>query len=288
MNGIFRNGTSASGRIFYFDVQDTVNFIILWVAGTYDSFSLQERFIVTKKDILLYYQSRPLNDEEKAYISYNASRIPRVLNAIGTLLPRIPNHGRTGAKILDVGPHFLTELIHVNFPDLVVNTLGFGDPRLYDTAIVHKHMPFDLNDAQFKEKWVPFDKHDMIVISEVIEHLYTSPVRVLSFLRTLLLPGGFILITVPNALAISKRLRMLIGRHPYEMIRESRENPGHFREYTQHELIDAGAKAGFEFVSSWLENYSPSKNMVFNALTSIVSIFPGLRQGLIVILRNPL
>ena len=171
---------------------------------------------------------------------------------------------------------------------MIINTLGFGNPRLYDSKIVNKHLAYDLNDAEYREKWASFEQHDLIIISEVIEHCYTSPVKILSFLKSLLLPGGYILITVPNALAIARRLRMLVGKHPYEMIRESRENPGHFREYAQCELVDSGQKAGLEFVSSWLENYSPSKNMAFNIITSIFSIFPSLRQGLFVVLRKPL
>lgn len=242
--------------------------------------------IITKKDILHYYQNRQLDDGEKEYLVYNGDRIPRILNVIERLLPEILNKGKKEVRILDVGPHFLTEQIHRFFPDVVINTLGFENQRLYDPKIINKHLQYDLNDAQNPEKWISFDQHDIIIISEVMEHLYTSPIRVLSFLKTLMLPGAFILITVPNALAITHRLKLLFGKHPYEMIRESRENPGHFREYTRLELMDIGKKAGLKFESSWSENYARSKNKLINFIILISSIFPGFRQGLFIIFKN--
>ncbi|RLD25746.1 MAG: hypothetical protein DRI70_06655 [Bacteroidetes bacterium] len=124
-------------------------------------------------------------------------------------------------------------------------------------------------------------------MSEVIEHLYTSPVRVLSFLKTLLLPGGLILVTTPNGLSISRRLKLLFGIHPYEMIRESRVNPGHIREYTQSELINAGADAGLELELTSLENYTITDSALFRFIYGTSSVVPSLRNGLIVVLRRP-
>ena len=46
------------------------------------------------------------------------------------------------------------------------------------------------------------------------------------------------MVSTPNALWLKHRIKLLMGRHPYELIREDKGNPGHFREYTAGELGD--------------------------------------------------
>src|SRR5690606_8260379 len=103
---------------------------------------------------------------------------------------------------------------------------------------------FDLNDAQYPDKWIDTPGMDMVVMGEVLEHLYTSPVHVFRFIASIMNPGGYLIVGTPNALAIQRRMELLVGRHPYEMIRETRDNPGHFREYTASELRELGDLAG--------------------------------------------
>jgi hypothetical protein len=79
----------------------------------------------------------------------------------------------------------------------------------------------------------------------VIEHLYTAPQLVLAFVHTLLSDGGLLLLQTPNAASLQKRIKMAIGRNPYEMIRIDPTNPGHFREYTIRELRRLAEGAGF-------------------------------------------
>jgi Methyltransferase domain len=241
----------------------------------------------SEQEIIAYYQNRSLNDEENEYLRYNAKRLSLILKLIDQILPTTPHQGKKHTKILDVGPSFLTEQIHCICPDCELNTLGYENPRTYDKSFIGHHLQYDLNNAQFPDKWETFYQHDLIVVSEVVEHLYTSPILVLSYLRTLLLPGGLILLTVPNALAISKRLKMLFGKHPYDLIRESSDNPGHYREYTRSEITSFLAGTGFELVSLMLKNYQSSKNAVFDLIYRIGSVLPSYRQGILVVLKRP-
>jgi len=159
-----------------------------------------------------------------------------VLRTVGDCLARAPGPGADGRCLLDIGPHFLTELMHRSFPGVALDTLGFRNPRVYREEHVRAHLQFDLNDAQFPERCPDFGEHDVVVMSEVIEHLYTAPDLVLRFVKRLLKPGGFLVVQTPNAVALEKRVAMLRGSNPFEMIRHSRDNPGHFREYTAYEL----------------------------------------------------
>ena len=92
--------------------------------------------------------------------------------------------------------------------------------------------------------------YELIIMAEVIEHLYTSPSLVLGFLQSLLRPGGLLIVQTPNALAIGRRFKMLLGRPPFELIRENPYNPGHFREYTARELEKYGRQLGLVIVHS--------------------------------------
>jgi len=52
-------------------------------------------------------------------------------------------------------------------------------------------------------------------------------------------------VQTPNAAALVKRVALALGRHPYDPLRASREDPGHIREYTRSELLAALEAAGF-------------------------------------------
>jgi len=67
--------------------------------------------------------------------------------------------------------------------------------------------------------------------------------------------GGRVILQTPNAVALHKRLKMLIGKNPYERIRENNSNPGHFREYTKKEIMEYAKNTGFKIKKSVYENY---------------------------------
>ena len=134
-----------------------------------------------------------------------------------------------------------------------VDTLGF--PQDEDTDL-GKHYHFNLNDSQEPNLWrKDLEPYDLIIFAEVIEHLYTSPNFVLSFLNSITSVGGRIILQTPNAVALHKRIKILLGKHPYEKIREDNTDPGHFREYTKQELIDYSENTGFKLQNLLYGNY---------------------------------
>jgi 2-polyprenyl-3-methyl-5-hydroxy-6-metoxy-1,4-benzoquinol methylase len=151
--------------------------------------------------------------------------------------------------VCDVGRGPFTERLAQRYSE--VWSLGFaldaddGGHREQGALPNVKHIPFDLNKSIDVTSWkTARDKFDLIVCAETIEHLHTPPEFTLMMLGSLLRPSGQLLITTPNAAGITRRLKLLLGVHPYERIRYFAENPGHFREYTRKELIDVGQKAG--------------------------------------------
>lgn len=242
---------------------------------TGDGYSM--RFV---RDWLAKTRAQPLVPEERCYLESSWKRYAFVLKRVEECIDAVGKTNPHEVTLLDVGPHFFTALLSKRFPELILNTLGYENHRLCPPSIINKHFEFDLNDAQFTEGRSEFGRHDIIVASEVIEHLYTAPSLVLRFLGSLLAPGGRLIVSTPNAVAISKRIVLALGRHPYEMLRESRENPGHIREYTKDELIEAGHQSGLQAEKVYLANYFMHQAPLARACYMLTGFIPSLRDGL--------
>ncbi len=71
--------------------------------------------------------------------------------------------------------------------------------------VVADHVPSTISNQAF----------DMIMLHDVIEHFADSPHHLLVELIGLLKPGGYLYISVPNAVNLRKRLLVLSGRTNY-------------------------------------------------------------------------
>lgn len=201
-----------------------------------------------------------LDAEGQSYMGYHAARYARLLETVQQLAQRSPGSQRpaTGADpvlILDVGPNIQTALLRAVHPEAIVDTLGFAHPAVPPSG-QSRHIRFDLNEAPDATRWPAADRrYDVIVMAEVLEHLYVPARAVLSFLAERARRPGFIVLQTPNAAALHKRLALLRGHNPVETPRLSRENPGHLHEYTLAELRTEVQAAGLTV--EWLraENY---------------------------------
>jgi hypothetical protein len=225
-------------------------------------------------------QAGELDAEAHTYLRYHARRYLHLVRTVDEVLARSARRERP--RLLDVGPNYQTELLRAAHPEGTVDTLGFAHPS-FPPRDGEQHVHFDLNDAYYRDRWPEAAGHDVVVMAEVIEHLHTSPVTVLRCVSTWLAPGGAVVIQTPNACALHKRLRMLAGRNPYEPIRGTRENPGHFHEYTVSELREAAAEAGLRVagcdVANYFEPATPGARLYSQAGRVLP---PSLRHGITV------
>jgi cyclopropane fatty-acyl-phospholipid synthase-like methyltransferase len=182
------------------------------------------------------FSAKAIQAEDCGYGAYHAPRY-------AFLLRLLTEHGLTaGSTVLDIGPSRLTVLIREHC-GVVVDSLGFSPDCSVNGA---RHFEFDLNLAQDETRWrrdLPL--YDCVVMAEVLEHLHTAPQLVLAFVKTLLAENGLLVIQTPNAASFPKRVKLLLGRNPYETIRIDPSNPGHFREYTISELRKLAEGLGF-------------------------------------------
>jgi SAM-dependent methyltransferase len=190
-----------------------------------------------------------LHPDSTLYWNLHKKRFFNLCLEVNSLVEECRYHNWKLERVIDIGNSFQTILLEKLFPEFRMDTLGFLTERYSPVGGGSKHIEFDLNDAFFPEKWPAIEsneKYDLVLFLEVIEHLYTSPLQTLGFLKSILNPGGFILIGTPNAAALRKRICLLGGRNPYEEIRLVRDDPGHFREYTIDELCRYANELGFE------------------------------------------
>lgn len=214
---------------------------------------------MTQTEIEEYFLAKQLHKEAQEYITTHSKRFAYLLDLVKNIRKDM---GTESINIMDVGPSFFTHLLQISFPEDKIHTLGFTHPssrggHLPDFVEIPEEtfFQFDLNDSQYPEKWAKPEKCDLIIMGEVLEHLYTSPVHVLSFLRSFANKNAKCIIGTPNAVTLVRRLTLLLGKNPYENIRETRDNPGHFREYTVAELKDMGNKAGWTVSHFEIKNY---------------------------------
>lgn len=190
------------------------------------------------------------------------------------------------ARVLDIGSSFFTLRLSRRFRN--VSTLGLAGARDLICKLPDEieHIGFDLNEARDPTKWVALPRFDLIVFAEVIEHLPTAPQHVLRFLASGLSERGLLVVQTPNAVSLDKRINMVLGRNPFELIKEDWSNPGHFREYTRSELFAFAKEAGLEVVRHEFRSYFQSHKLAMKLVDLVVAPFPFLRRGQTIVLRR--
>jgi len=173
-------------------------------------------------------------ESRRSYLSMHQARFAEIKRLCRTYVVD------PSARVLDIGRSELTAYlagfygnVHTLGLDPVADDGGHREMKAMDAV---PHITFDLLQSDRVSQWPDRGRFDLIVFSEVIEHLAIAPEYVLAFLQALLTEKGVLVCTTPNAAEIAKRLRMLAGRNPYERLRLYAFNPGHVREYTGAEL----------------------------------------------------
>lgn len=137
--------------------------------------------------------------------------------------------GYLGSKIKERG----AEVIGIDISSEAVKQAG----KLLDKAMV-----VDLNEGKLPFKDNTFD---LIIASELIEHLF-QPIIILKEIYRILKPTGKVLLSTPNLLYWGNRLKFLKGEFVYQ--KSGVFDEGHVHFYTHATLKDDLEKAGLKIV----------------------------------------
>lgn len=137
------------------------------------------------------------------------------------------------------------------------------------------------------------ESFDMVMLHHVLEHFGDSPRELLNLLLECTKPGGYLFITVPNAVNLRKRLAVLRGKTNHAPYGAYYWTPGpwrgHHREYVRGDLEQLASFLGLEIVA--LEGYHsminslPAKARGLWRLATTVA--PGWRDSWYLIARKP-
>jgi SAM-dependent methyltransferase len=168
---------------------------------------------------------------EAQYFDSHVVRFHFILDRIAELT------GGASKRVLDVGCypwHLGAALERLGHEVHGITSLHerMSRPRVHELNIERDEFPW------------PDGTFDLVVFTEVIEHLPQSPVPPLREMRRVTCPGGHLIVTTPNIASAAKRVRMITGRSPMYSIDLYFEDGGrgryayhrHQREYTVQEL----------------------------------------------------
>jgi len=167
---------------------------------------------------------------EYIYIRYE-----KVAHIVNTLKGQSVLHVGCGLGILDhyLSTNFTVHGIDISLKEVVIAqriAKIFGRAISYEVADVLKYKP---------ER-----KFDIVLCSEVIEHISAPEEEVIAVLKSFVVKDGFIVITVPNRDQLRNRVRRLFGMPNVLM------DKTHLREYNRNEIEAIIQKSRLEIIKN--------------------------------------
>lgn len=157
---------------------------------------------------------------------------------------------RLPGRIADIGamPYFTTLALHLAGRDIVAIDLDPQRLPMDDIEVLAcniEYEPLPLDDASV----------DVVLFSEVFEHLRIDLLHTVRELRRILSPSGRLLVTTPNLWSVRGIVRLLLRRQAWAINADPAEqyarldrtgHMGHVREYTAPEVAGVLRTCGFE------------------------------------------
>lgn len=218
-------------------------------------------------------------------------------------------------SLIEVGPSEFSSLLQAAHPEKKISVVGLDRSSL-NWGLAHE-VPFSFLDLLAPPPVIDVEPADVVLCSEVLEHLQGNPRIACSTLRRLVRPGGRVIVTTPNIARLFNRLKLLLGFTPLERVGPL-DWAGHFREYTLREVVDFLRAADLEVERAehalywdslpiylmggergcderghffWRPRYGGWKRIaalpVLKAVETTVRCIPPLRNGMIFIARRP-
>jgi glycosyltransferase involved in cell wall biosynthesis/SAM-dependent methyltransferase len=226
-----------------------------------------------------------LDPDNKDYAAIHKSRFVHTLE----LTPR----GDESKSILEMGAYMqMTPALKFTLGYGQVRGCYYGPPGRVDhktlTSDTGETFECDVDHFDAEKHVYPYqdEAFDTVMCCELIEHLFEDPMHMMSEMNRILKPGGYLVMTTPNAGSLRAISAILLGYHPaffpaYIRPRKADEEAEarHNREYVPMEIQHLLTDSGFDLVTletgeflevphpelGWvthmLERYSLSHNM---------------------------
>ena len=144
--------------------------------------------------------------------------LPRIAATLDLLPPATPE-----SRLLELGsaPFLGSQCLDLVWPGRVTyaNYFGTADRRSSTTLVElagHRTKTYesDLFNIETDEFPYPDESFDVVIFSELVEHLAINPVWALAEMHRVLRPGGHLILTTPNALSLERLDSVVRGKRP--------------------------------------------------------------------------
>ena len=159
-------------------------------------------------------------------------------------------------RLLELGsnPYLLTVLTRRLFSFDVELANYFGEslpgpgPHVHGARLLGEPVEFPF--TQFNAEKDPFPypdaSLDAVLFCEILEHLLVSPDHVLSEIGRVVRPGGFVVVTTPNATRLTNLYFLAMGRNIWDGYSHNGPYGRHNREFTAGEITELLDRHGFD------------------------------------------
>ena len=186
----------------------------------------------------IYTQKSAQNKNEfyQMYISDNKFRVNMTVKIVKNFF----DHNSINLNDMKVGnigyssfDRLLRTELSSNLVTIVPDKSFVPDDAALSPDLVHY---FDIT----KENETVNCSYDMLICTEVIEHILADDKQIFANLAKLTKPEGFLVISVPNSISLLRRLLVLFGKNNIPQKKNIIKGPfggyGHIREYAMYEI----------------------------------------------------
>ncbi len=151
--------------------------------------------------------------KDREYFEFHKNRFKRFDQFLDTLEQRIP-HSSENIKVLEIGSHYLHTSILLANRSFEVDAMDVEE--FWQLEFVQERAgKYALNSivendiSRLKSFKGIHDKYDLVVFTEILEHITFNPIQFWKLIYQILKPGGLIYISTPNAFALPSYVRAI-------------------------------------------------------------------------------
>ena len=180
----------------------------------------------------------------------NINQKEHVLSNVRVITKLIDKFNKDFIKIADIGsyPGTLAFILRKIYASDQLKISIYDHPNIINNNLSYlnfcKNNQISQHSLDLKNFENLNDSYDILIMSEVLEHLPTNPYHVLKKISSRLSEEGFLFLTVPNNAKLKNRIKLFFGQSVFENINSyfvDEDHPNnlygyHWREYTVIEL----------------------------------------------------
>ncbi|MBM4236963.1 MAG: methyltransferase domain-containing protein [Euryarchaeota archaeon] len=234
----------------------------------------EAEFDALMKRLMDTYRFEADEEERKSYayyIEYHKNRFLETLNAV-------PSEDRA-LKVFDVGLNHDLLAIREVYPHYSYSGVDLTD-RLID---VFRKLNIKLKICDITREPIPYPdgEFDLVIFTEVLEHLCAPYKTTMNGLHRILKDGGKLIFSVPNIATMTRRLKFLMGVNPTSWEMNETLPHGHLHEFTMNEASALLESCGFSITRRrYVDNCRRSNTSIPKSDRPRLALLPSFRQTL--------